>query len=375
MPIDGFFIKGVTYELAPSLYNSKVNRIYQPNSHTLLFKLYRKAGKVDLLLSAHPSYGRLHLTTRSFKQPSYPPSFCMLLRKFLIGASITAIEQFQGDRIVDIYFKRTDEFDLTNHYLLTCELMGKHSNIILVNIKNNRILDALKRIERSLSTERELFPGVLFERPPNQGKINPHEKYLTTDMLKKSVDNHYGHFSKKTLEKFFLNTFQGVSPFLARKIIKYSHYETYQDLNGLVAFWETIKTKLEHLDIEPAISTEKESGKVIDVYWDRVFLEEDNYKIKVFSSPGKALDLYAYYKETEAYYTNLWRELYKQVSKKLTKAKRKLKKQQLEFQQAEDGEKYRKYGELLSANYHLIEKKESNQKTVRVYDYFQDPPR
>ncbi|OWZ84152.1 Rqc2 family fibronectin-binding protein [Natranaerobius trueperi] len=364
MPIDGFFIKGLVSELK-QIENGRIDRIHQPTKNSLKIQIYSKSGKKTLLLSANSKSSSVHFTNKSMENPPTPPPFCMLLRKFLIGGKITNISQYENDRIIDFHIKRTDEFDLTKEFMLPCELTGKHSNIVIVNKGTNRILDGIKRIQRELSDEREIIPGVLFERPPKQNKLNPFD--ITNNELKKLLQN---TSIEDDYEKIFFENFQGVSPLLSKKIVKKSGFFSTQDYNDLISYWSSTKEKLMSQNYTPILIKDEKFDEIKDIYWDKSLF--DNVKTIEYSSLNDATDDYFYYKERKELTHQLQTNLKKKVNQALKKAKKKFKKQKKEYENSEEGSIYKIYGELLSANYHLLANAHSNE--VSVYNFYQDPP-
>ncbi|ACB84908.1 Rqc2 family fibronectin-binding protein [Natranaerobius thermophilus] len=368
MPIDGFTIRGIVGELQ-KIIGSKINQIHQPQKEVITLKLYGRSGQNTLLLSAHPKYCRVNLTEKKLENPASPSSFCMFLRKFLVGGKITDIVQYHGDRIVDIHIKRRDEFDLTEEFLLTCEIMGKHSNVILVNKKTKRIMDALRRIQRELSAsdQRELVPGTLFERPPAPDKLDPFSENLDKDKFNKLLSQY-----QNQIDKLFFDNFLGVSPFLSKQIINTTYPEGVE-ANELYNIWEKIINDIMSLSYQPVIVYDKTTTEMKDVYWDNRFYNTDNFKLVEYDTLNQAIDDFAHYKGQEELAKQLKSQLKKKLSGAAKKARKKLKKQTKEYETSEGGTKYKKYGELLSANYHLVNN--AHTETVEVYDYYQDPPK
>ena len=170
--MDGFFLGFVAAELNQKLLGARVDRVLQPEKDELHL-LLRNCGETHrLLLSASANHPRAHLTRNAKQNPNEPPMFCMLLRKLLGASHIASIEQIDGDRILEIVFACTDEMGGRVERILSCEMMGKHSNIILRG-RDGRILDSIRHVGASVNRVRELKPGLLFIPPPSQGKLHP----------------------------------------------------------------------------------------------------------------------------------------------------------------------------------------------------------
>ena len=179
MPFDGFTINAICHELDQQLKDARIDKIYQPEKDEIVMSVRTPAeGTVRLLLSANARWARIHLSSEKRPNPTSPPSFCMLLRKYLEGGKIKEVRQVGFERIVHITIEALDEFRDWKPRQLVIELMGKHSNIILVNPESQAIIDAIKRYGSEVSSYREVFPGREYLIPPDQGKANP----LTLDL-------------------------------------------------------------------------------------------------------------------------------------------------------------------------------------------------
>lgn len=173
LAIDGFFTRALVQELQESLNQGRIHKIYQPFQQELQMVIRSNRTNYRLAGSSHPTNFALYLTEERPANPEQAPMFCMLLRKHLIGTRILAIEQYQNDRIIDFYLQGRDEIGVDQEYLLTFELMGRHSNIILVNQANQEIIDCIKHVPVYQNSYRILAPGAPFKRPPqNTNQIN-----------------------------------------------------------------------------------------------------------------------------------------------------------------------------------------------------------
>ena len=214
MPFDGIAIRAVCQELDHGLNNARIDKIYQPEKDEIVF-LIRAPGTKSrrLLISANPRWARIHYCEQRKENPSNPPAFCMLLRKYLEGGKIKAIKQVDFERIVHIYIEALDEFREWKTRVLVCEFMGRHSNIILINPENQIILDAIKKYGSDLSSYREVLPGKNYINPPDQGKLNP-LSFSFTDfvqlMWKQEADC--------TLSSALFKVLSGISPFSSGEI-------------------------------------------------------------------------------------------------------------------------------------------------------------
>ena len=199
MAYDGIMMHQVKKSLIDTIQSGRINKIYQISKYELLFQVRANRKNYQLLISSHPMYARVQLTSLTYPTPEAPNPLTMLFRKLLEGGYIKEIEQIDLDRILKITFACHNELGDAIEYILYIEIMGKHSNIILVG-KNNKIIDCIKHISPSMNTERFLQPGALYQLPPMVEKLNP----FTSDFVEDSQ-----------LTKIY----QGMAPILSKEIL------------------------------------------------------------------------------------------------------------------------------------------------------------
>ncbi|MCL1964707.1 MAG: NFACT family protein [Firmicutes bacterium] len=170
--MDGLMLSYIVRELTEKLTGSRVDRVLQPEKDELHLLLRGQSGTYRLLLCASANNARVHLTNAAKPNPTEPPMFCMLLRKQLQGGRVQAVSQVAGDRVVEIAFQCADEMGERVRRDLVCEIMGRHSNLILRDAQG-RILDAIHHVGANISRVREVKPGLLYTPPPAQAKLDP----------------------------------------------------------------------------------------------------------------------------------------------------------------------------------------------------------
>ena len=167
MPLDAVCLSALTRELAPLVEGSRVDRIRMPERDTVLLGLRTAEGNRTLLLCAGSGDARIHFTEATYENPSQPPMFCMLLRKYLTGALVTGLEQVPGERAVSLRLRCFDPFLGETDRMLMLELMGRYANLIFID-GDGMITDCLKRVDLTESEKRQLLPGLRYELPPPQ---------------------------------------------------------------------------------------------------------------------------------------------------------------------------------------------------------------
>ncbi len=213
MAFDGFVTHRIVSELCDKILGGKIDKIHQPERDEIILAIRTREGLFRILLSAATSNPRIHLTNISRQNPITAPLFCMLMRKHLSGGKIIAISQAGFDRVVKIDIEcYTEMGDLTQKSLII-EIMGRHSNIILIQ-NDNKIIDSIKHIDFTTSAVRQVLPGLIYEFPPPQDKTEP-QKFNEPDFFKKLET-----LPKDTpLDKLLISEFVGMSPLLAREIV------------------------------------------------------------------------------------------------------------------------------------------------------------
>ncbi|MBO5410774.1 MAG: NFACT family protein [Clostridia bacterium] len=171
MPLDGITLNLLTKELSAQIVGSRIEKIHQPSKDELVFHLRSREGGCKLLISASANSPRLHITDNAPENPSTPPMLCMLFRKHLMSATVTAIRQLGMDRVVFIDFAGTNEIGDSVTFTLCVEIMAKHSNIILTD-SQGMIIDSVKRVDFTQSSVRQILPSLKYEIPPRQDKMN-----------------------------------------------------------------------------------------------------------------------------------------------------------------------------------------------------------
>ena len=174
MPMDGLTLGFVAREMEPLLLGGRIDKVTQPEKDTLI--LWIRAGSENrrLLLCASPNNARCHLTAQNFPNPLEPPMFCMLLRKQLLGGRVLSLKQIGGDRVLHLAVDTVNELGDHVQRLLILEVMGRHSNLILVD-EQGRIIDAARHVNQDMSRVRQIQPGLAYAPPPGQDKLAPEE--------------------------------------------------------------------------------------------------------------------------------------------------------------------------------------------------------
>ncbi|ASS38445.1 Rqc2 family fibronectin-binding protein [Mogibacterium pumilum] len=347
MAFDGIITSAIATELSNTITLGKIEKIYQPTGENLLIQIHTRKGNVKLLASCGSQSARICLTEDKYNNPMQPPNFCMLLRKHIQGGRITEVRQQGSERIIELDIEAQTELGFTTSKRLIVEIMGKHSNIILIDIESGKIIDAIKRISIDVNRYRQLLPGVIYVYPPEQNK--------TPFKLASSED--FTNSEGVTLsEKLIMNRISGISPAIARELL--SADEPAARLKEIAESAETGSfTPLVYFD-------ENDTPREFHI---AELSECCELKREEFDSLSRCIEFYYQHRES----TNIIKQksvpLHKIVKSALDKALLKKKRLSEDLLRAENSDKYRLYGELLTANIHLIQ---SGARSVEVLNYY-----
>jgi len=324
MAFDGLVTRAITNELNTMILNGKIDKIHQPNKDDIIFTIRALNKNYKLILSSNAQFARVHITNRIFENPEKPFNFCMVLRKHLTSAKITKIEQISNDRIIKFTFENSNELGDKETKILIIEIMGKHSNIILLTSKMT-IIDSIKHIDFEISSVREVMPGRPYILPQTQDKISPFDiTQANFDAISK----------EEPLHRFITSHFLGIATPFAKEI----------EINNL-KFIETINKP-----ISPCILSLNNSIEDFYIYP----LHQKNYEITDFNSISEAIDTYYNYKLTSNELLSKKNELLSVISTAYSKAEKKLQIVLEKLKTTEDMESLRINGELLTANLYKL---------------------
>mgnify|MGYP000846741674 FL=1 len=361
MSFDGIVTRSVVNELRSSLLGARIDKIYQQEKDELLIQIYNKGENFKLLISASSNNSRLYLTKFSKKNPDTPPVFCMLLRKHLLGGIILNIEQYSMDRVVAIDVSSMDELGLPREKRLIIEVMGKHSNIILLDKEDNRILDSIKRVREDMSRIRQVMPGLSYEYPPEQNKSNPLE--TTKEEFMKLLNN-----DKEGIKifRFFYFNYIGLSPLISKEIYRPIGSLSKDEYNSLYNSFENIMSDIRQDKYNP-LQIFNEMDELMAFYCiDLYHLGSMNKNFS--SSISDVLDNSFRRRDIQDRITQKSQSMRKIVQSRLERTTKKHAKQKEELLESQDREKYKIFADLISANIHSIPKGLNHIELDNFYD-------
>ncbi|MFC7372111.1 NFACT family protein [Fictibacillus iocasae] len=354
MSFDGLVTRAITHELKQTIETGRISKVYQPHKTDLVFTIRAQGKNHKLFLSASPSFARLHLTNHSYDNPSSPPMFCMLLRKHLEGSFIESITQHDMERIVEITVRTRDEIGDETTKKIIIEIMGRHSNILLLDEKSGKIIDCIKHIPPSQNRHRTLLPGQHYVRPPEQHKLSPFgwSKEEVAGKLR---------WNEGKLPQQIVQTFSGVSPLLAAEIVHSAGLSTKENI---ASAFTGLMGKLNMHQYEPQMTSAQ--GKE---YFYLAPLTHIGGEAKTFGSVSELLDRFYSGKADRDRIRQQAHDLERFLHNEFEKLTAKIKKLEKELINTEKAEQLKRKGELITAYMYQAKKGDT---FLEAEDYFDE---
>ena len=353
MSYDGVVTCAMTQELKRELTLGKIEKIYQPQPDQLLLSVHTARGRRKLFISASGNHSAVYLTENNPENPVQPPLFCMVLRKHLGAARIQNFAQCGCDRIIEIDLETVDELGFNVNKRLVCEIMGKHSNVILVDLSTGKIIESIKHVGIDVNRARQILPGKLYEYPPLQDKIP------FTEATEEDVANLMA--GQLQPERNLLAGIQGISPGLALSIASApSPYAFLDDLRTAVC-------APDGTGVSPRVYTKNGAPVDFHVAPLAAYESDSSYESIPFDSVSRAAEFYFVNRESSNTIKQKSGDLQRHIKAQLDKLRLKVQRLNEDMVKAMDADKYRLRGELLNANLHLVQ---PGARSVTVTSYY-----
>ena len=336
MSFDGFFLHHMTEELRRELLGGRIQKINQPFEQELVLQIRSNRKSHKLLLSAHSVFGRVQLTDTTFENPAVPNTFIMVMRKYLQGAVIEAIQQVENDRILEISVSNKNEIGDSVAVTLVIEIMGKHSNIILLDKASGKIIEAIKHVGFSQNSYRTILPGSTYVAPPQTGSLNP----FTVGDEKLFEILHIEDLEPKRLQQIF----QGLGR------------DTATELSG--------RLTADKLKTFRSFFTSPTQPSLTEKSFSALLFSDSKTQMSTLS---ELLDSFYKDKAERDRVNQQASELIRRVENELEKNRKKLGKQEEELLATENAEEFRQKGELLTTFLHQVP---NDQDQVELDNYY-----
>ncbi len=368
MALDGITLSMLKNELSEKLIGARIDKIHQPSKEELVISLRWNGGNGKILISASASAPRIHFTESSVDNPKNPPMFCMLMRKHLSGAKLVEIEQFGLERMLHLSFSTYNEFGDPVIIKLAVEIMGRHSNIMLIG-PDGKIIDAIKRVTADMSSVRQVMPGMTYVFPPAQNKMN------TLDVDCMELVSRLKNGRDIPLSKALMENLDGVSPIVCREIsdIVTGGFDTKaHDLSDgecekLEACLEKIAESIKTGKAAPYMVIE-ENGHPLDFTFIKINQYGDAMEIRKFDSFSTMLDKFYSERSGADRMKQRSNDLFKFVVNLADRISRKLDVQRQELARSTERDILRVKGELIHANLWMLEKGMTSVVLENYYD-------
>ncbi|QJA09234.1 fibronectin/fibrinogen-binding protein [Romboutsia sp. CE17] len=370
MALDGLVIHSLVNELSTKLIGGKVDKVHQPEDDEIVLYIRNNKENFKLVLSCSSSNPRVYIANDYKKEnPIKAPMFCMLFRKYIQGGNIVNISQVGFERIIKISIDSLDELKEKTRKDIYIEIMGRHSNIILTHNSDNKIIDSAKRIPTSISRVRQILPGLTYELPPAQSKLNPLDN-ISKDSFIKSLKTFDGPIFKGIYSKFL-----GISPVISKELCYRANINekintndiSEEDITSLYNEFSSLFNNIINNIFSPCIVINEKLDKVIDFSCINLTLYND---LKFINKDSMSTILEGYYKTKDIKDRIHQRasDLKKSISVKLERLYHKQEKQEEELLEAENADIYKVKGELLTAYIYMIEKGMDSVEVQNFYD-------
>lgn len=369
MAYDGFVTHCIVSELNDKIVGGKIDKIYQPERDEIILSI-RVGGSVHrLLMSASSQSPRVHFTEDRRENPMTAPMFCMFLRKHLGGGKITSVSQEGFDRVMRIETECYDELGDLKTKSLICEIMGRHSNIILVD-QDGKILDSIKRVDFTVSAVRQILSGLYYELPPKQDKLSPQEANLSeiTEAIRRAADEN----ADIMLDKWLVSAFVGMSPLLARELcftfagntkLAVREVDTEKFALHIKSFFDRVCGG----DFSPCVVNDLNMPKEFSCV--EILQYGGAFETVKFDSMSAAADMYYSSRSSQEHIRQRSASLVKLLVNNIERCEKKLAIHRENLEEAKDRDKYKVCGDLLTANLYKIE---YGMTSVEVLNYYSE---
>lgn len=377
MALDGIVTRALAHELQQTI-GARIHKIYQPTEYDIVLHIRTAGRNRKLLLSANPTYPRVHFTEESFTNPPEPPMFCMLMRKNCESGIIEQVEQIGSERILHFRVRQRNELGDEANKTIVVELTGRHSNIILLDSVTGSIVDGIHHVTPSISSYRIIMPGFAYTAPPEQHKADPlgtdSEQFLAWWEEAVAEEDGAGadhRLSSKQAAKWLVSRFSGLSPRLADEIVyrvgaSMAEENTDKLLDG-PALWEVFSCMMEQVRVhryEPTL-VEDETGKS---YFSALPLTHSKGTRTEYETMSACMEAFYGDKAERDMIKQRVGDLSRFLQQEHNKNVKKLGKLQATLEEAKDADGYRVMGELLFASLHMLRKGDASVELPNYYD-------
>ncbi len=363
MSFDGFTAAAVVSQINAELSGSRVERVNAPTQDEIVLNLRTEDRRsVKLCLSASSNIPKVNITEVVKDNPVQASALCMHLRKHLNSARLLSAEQPGFERVIKLSFQTTDELGYQRPEYIYCEIMGKYSNVILTDAEG-RIINCVKPVDITTSSKRQVLPGMKYEAPPPQDKLIPTE--TTADVFAKLCEK----YGETEADGFFVKCFRGFSPLISREAAYLAHASgkpVCEHGASLYAVFRSLMERCRRSDFSPCIIYD--GKKPLDFSVFEINQYKDGADVRPFSSVSECIDRFYSERENSERIKQRGGDILRIINAAELHIKKKLQNIEDDLKRCDDAEKYRLYGDLITANLYRAERGASSMEVENYYD-------
>ena len=362
MAFDAGMLACTLSEIRKTALGARIEKVYQPERDEIVLQMRSFEGGKRLVINAGSNNARIGFSDIQKENPQNPPMFCMLLRKYLQGAKLSEVSQADFDRVAFLGFDTRDEMGFECRRYLICELMGKYSNLIFAD-GDKKIITAMRTADFSLDSMRQLLTGMRYELPPVQNKVNP------LRVERSEFERLYEEFpDERGCDKFIVNSFMGMAPVVAREIVfrATGHTDTPKKYCFSDEIWREFSVVIDRIKSESFEPILVLNGEKCVEYSFTPISQYGAYESRAFESVGKLFDTYFGARDNQQRIHQRASDILRLLTNAESRIRKKLELQRGELALCDEGVKYKKYGDLITANIYRLSRGDS---LVEFEDY------
>lgn len=365
MPYDAGVAYAVCCELNNNIQGGRIEKIFQPAKEQVILHIYARGERYRLAIDAGASSPKVYLTNQTVENPPLPPMFYNILRKYIMNAKINSVSLVEFDRIFEFRLDASDEMGFVKTLYIYAECIRKQSNIILCD-ENKKIIAAAKTVSFDMSETRQILPGLLYE-PPISGKTNP----LTANK-QDFIQDLESALPALPVCEYLLSKYQGFSPLITREIALRAGKSTDISIGGvdksnLSYYFSELCGKIKNAEFSPVILYGGDE-KLIDFSYIDIRQYGTSAAAKPFESISGLIDYYFYKKEFDNRIRQKSNDIFKVLTNASSRLVKKIKTLERDLAECETKEKFKMYGDLITANIYRLEKGSEEYELENFYD-------
>ncbi|MGN0594433.1 MAG: NFACT family protein [Hominimerdicola sp.] len=368
MALDGIYLSLIRKELLP-LIDGRVDKIHQPSREEISMSIRTREGLKKIIFNTGAGTARVHITEAEIENPKTPPMFCMFLRKHLSSGKLCDIRQDGFERILYFDFDASNEMGDIVRLTLAMEIMGRRSNLILIN-SDGKIVDSIKRVGQDMSSVRMVLPGMTYTLPPKEERLNFFE------CSKEDFSDKLNEFKALGLSKALMKVFEGISPVFAREAEFFTFHgreKAVEDMSedDLDRLWFYVKKIREEISENKNIYTvmRTKEGNLKDFCFCDIHQYGALMITKDFQSPSQLLDYFYSQRDVLSRVKQKAQDLFKLLLNTTERTSRRIENQRQELKECAEREKFKIYGDLIMSNLYCLEK---GQGVAEIQNYYEE---